>query len=119
MTDEAIEFYRDNKTPIEKLVSVGVSRQGLDANAIRKAAQALYEEIIGGRKLPAIRIAREVFARSKTVKAVDERDDRQKLVSLERNLAAMEARIDVLRECMETVKKWACLPWYKRIFGRI
>jgi hypothetical protein len=83
MKREAIDFYRDNKTPLEKLVMIGVNRKDLTKESVTSAAEQLYDEIQGGLKVLPVRIAWEVFSRARVLKGHVEKKELDKTIELQ------------------------------------
>ena len=63
------EFYAANKTPMAKMVSVGVKMKSLSGPAIEAAAEMIYDEVKKGREIRPIRLVWEVFSRAKIINA--------------------------------------------------
>jgi len=98
MQREAIDFYRDNKTPLEKLVMIGVNRKDLTEASVTAAAELLYEDIQGGLKVPSVRIAWEVFSRARVLKGHVEKKELDKTIELENRHDALRERYNALYE---------------------
>lgn len=109
-------FYRDNKTPIEKLIAVGVSRRGLAAPAIKEAAEAVYIDIEQGLEVRPIRIAWEVFSRAKRIQGATDVASQAKQEHKEnKEIQRLEGDIVALRETLSQYKAYCALPWWKRV----
>ena len=90
MKREAIDFYTANKTPLEKLVIIGVNRKDLTEASVTAAAELLYEDIQDGLRIPSVRIAWEVFSRARVLKGhVEKKRSEERRVEKE---CAMECR---------------------------
>lgn len=102
MKREVIDFYADNKTPMEKLINIGVNRKGLTEASITAAAEVLYDEIQGGLNVLPVRIAWEVFSRAKILKGYVEKKELDKTIELQNVHDDLKGSFDVLqREYME------------------
>lgn len=96
---EIDNFFADNKIPLKNIVMVGVRRHGLPAPAIREAAESIYNDVQAGRQIDPIRLAWEVYALAKQLKAAGIVSEKEKIAALERELAYYK------------------LPWWRRIWG--
>lgn len=83
MKRETIDFYAANKTPVEKLVLIGVNRKDLTETSVIAAAEQLYDEIQGGLKVLPVRVAWEVFSRAKILKGHVEKVELDKTIELQ------------------------------------
>jgi ribosomal protein S17 len=142
MKREAIDFYAENKTPMEKLISIGVNRKGLSTASITAAAEQLYDEIRGGLKVMPVRVAWEVFSRARILKGHVEKKELDKTIDLQNvhddlreRYGALHKKHDDLRERLDAAEKelqikngdierylkeleWYHQPWWKTIFRR-
>jgi hypothetical protein len=146
MKREAIDFYKENNTPLEKLIVIGVERKGLTAASITTGAEQLHTEIQGGLNVPSVRIAWEVFSRAKILKGRVEKIEIDKTIELENELddltqkylaldASTADTIGNLRDLLGDAEKeirsfhitidrylseleWYHQPWWKTIFRR-
>lgn len=146
MKRDAIDFYRENNTPLEKLVVIGVNRRDLTKESILNAAEQLYDETQNGLNVPPVRIAWEVFSRAKILKGHVEKEELDKTIELENELddltqkylalgASTTETIENLRVLLGDAEKairshhiivdrylseleWYRQPWWKTIFRR-
>lgn len=100
MRQEVIDFYDAMKIPVERMVQVGVRRKGLDADSVRESAEKVYEDIKNGMEIRQIRIAWEVYGRSKP-----ERIRSNRLADVYVKVESIEKKLD---EHM--------MPWYKKLW---
>jgi len=98
MKREAIDFYTANKTPLEKLVMIGVNRKDLTKESVTAAAEQLYDEIQGGLKIPQVRVAWEVFSRARVLKGHVEKKELDKTIELQNVHDDLQERFDTLKE---------------------
>jgi len=68
MKDEIIHFYLENKTPIDKIISIGMGKMGLSRASLEEALVRVYDEIQGGEEVKPIRVAWNVYALAKLLK---------------------------------------------------
>jgi flagellar motility protein MotE (MotC chaperone) len=104
MRREIIDFYTDNKTPMEKLINIGVNRKGLTEASIIAAAEQLYGETQNGLHVPPVRIAWEVFSRARILKGHVEKKELDKTIELQNIHDDLKERYDTLREQSEVLQ---------------
>lgn len=63
MRQEVVDFYSSHGVPVDRIVSVG-RRRGFEEKSVLKAADSLYDEIQGGKRVEPIRLAWEIFKKS-------------------------------------------------------
>ena len=97
MNDEIINFYLENKTPIEKIIAIGMNKMGLTRTSIEEALERVYDEIQGGEEVKPIRVAWKVYALAKHLKITDDTKDMTELDNLKKEL------------------DWYKQPWWKRV----
>jgi hypothetical protein len=91
MNQEIIDFYTDNKIPLEKIISVGANRFGLKPEFIERAASEVYFAIISGDlQIKPIRYAWEIWARAKTKKAEYAEKENQEIKALKKKIKFYE-----------------------------
>lgn len=98
MNDEVKHFYLENKTPIEKIIAIGMNKMGLSRASLEEALERVYDDIQGGEEIKPIRVAWKVYALAKQLKIADEVRDMKELENLKKELA------------------WYKQPWWKRVF---
>jgi len=146
MRREAIDFYTANKTPIEKLVLIGVNRKDLTETSVIAAAESLYEDVRQGASFKPTRIAWEVFSRARILKGHVEKVELDKTIELQNKYDALQEASKFLMEITERDRKreqakldaaekeleiktrdserylkeleWYRQPWWKTIFRR-
>jgi len=96
--DEIIHFYLENKTPIDKIIAIGMNKMELTRASIEEALERVYDEIQGGEEVKPIRVAWKVYALAKHLKITDDTKDTTELENLKKELA------------------WYKQPWWKRVF---
>ena len=101
MKQEILDFYANNNLPVGRMVHVGVIRRGLTADAVRKAAEVVYQEIHDGTlKIEPIRIAWEVYSRAKHLRG-DENTE-----------------VEVLKKEISRLKMELNMPWHQKLMRR-
>lgn len=106
MNDEVKHFYLENKTPIEKIIAIGTSRHGLNAESIKEAAQEIYDAVQGGEEVKPIRLAWRVFSLAKHLHMTEIGNEKGKIEQLNSEISELKKHLD-----------WQLQPWWKR-FGR-
>jgi len=107
MKREAIEFYEANKTPLEKLVLVGVNRKDLTKESVIAAAEQLYEDILDGLNVMPVRIAWEVFSRAKILKGHVEKVELDKTIELQNEHNSLRGHHTALKQDYADLLRWA------------
>jgi hypothetical protein len=146
MKQEVINFYKENNTPMEKLIAIGMNRRGLTLASVISGAEQLYSEIQDGLQVLPVRIAWEVFSRAKVLKGTVEKKELDKTIELENENAVLRAEygilelnmkheinrkeaelmaanlaLDVIRKGylkLQEIVRWYEQPWWKTIFRR-
>ena len=98
VNDEVKHFYLENKTPIEKIIAIGTSRHGLNAESIKEAAKQVYQSVQDGEDIPQIRVAWKVYALAKQLKITADAEENDEIAKLRKEL------------------DWYKQKWWKRIF---
>ena len=137
MKDEIIEFFKSHNIPVGKIISIGTTRHGLTAEAIRAAMTEIYER---RDDIKPIRLAWEVFSVAKHLKVAKEQSEdttikelHQELEKLHRECSnydtelnyykqqveSKSAAIQGLHDRMDTLNQE--IDWYKtrNLWGRI
>lgn len=107
MRQEVIDFYREHKVPIGKMVQVGVRRKGLAAESIKESAESVYDDIAEGRlNIKPIQIAWEVYGRSSSTRLdVNPASLAAVMNAVEKSEEKLIAELRAIREVLSTPKK--------------
>ena len=106
MKDEVIHFYLENKTPIDKIIAIGIGKMGLTRTSIEEALERVYDEIQGGEEINPIRVAWKVYALAKHLRVYADAKENDNIKKLTNEVTELKKQID-----------WYKQPWWKR-FGR-
>jgi len=103
MKREAIDFYRANNTPLEKMVLIGVNRKDLTEASVTAAAELLYEDIQDGLRIPSVRIAWEVFSRARVLKGHVEKKELDRTIELQNVHDTLREQFDALQRTYDAI----------------
>lgn len=103
MKQEIIDFFAEHNLHISKMINIGISRHDLTAEAVKRAAEDVFQRVQDGEEIRPIRLAWEVFAVAKTLKvsaAKKEADKGKKIAELKAEIAELKT------------------PWWKKLIRR-
>lgn len=86
MKDEIVHFYLENKTPVDKIIAIGMNKMGLTRTSIEEALERVYDEIQGGEEVKPIRVAWKVYALAKILKVTSDAQENDEIAKLKKEL---------------------------------